>query len=244
MSAHAEKLSRHPYRMRDLCRLTGLERQVVHFYIKEGLLPEGHKTGRNMAWYGEEHLERLRTIKRLQEEHFLPLRAIRAVFEAREDTFTPAQERMLVAIKSELAGTLAPPDIQEAAVRLDELLARLGLPRNDFDDLVTLGFLIVRRDAEGREVVAGSDVWMVETQAEFRRLGFSRELGFGATDMVIYEEALSKLVMTEAERLTARLAHLPPAEVASMVRQALPALEKFIVRHHAAKIRNFFAALL
>ena len=117
----------HPYRMRDLCRLTGLERQVVHFYIKEGLLPEGHKTGRNMAWYGDEHLERLRTIKRLQEEHFLPLRAIRAVLEARADTFTPAQARMLLAMKSELAGTLAPPDMREAAVRVDDVLVIIGL---------------------------------------------------------------------------------------------------------------------
>jgi len=244
MSAHKLVPQTHPYRMRDLCRLTGLERQVVHFYIKEGLLPEGHKTGRNMAFYGEEHLERLRTIKRLQEEHFLPLRAIRAVFEARADTFTPAQERMLLAIKSELAGTLAPPDIQEAAVDLDALLARVGLPREDCDDLVKLGFLVVVRDAEGREQVAASDVWMIESQAEFRRLGFTRELGFGASDMVIYEEALSKLVMTEAERLTARLGHLPPTEVATMLRTALPTLERFIVRHHAAKIRNFFAALL
>jgi DNA-binding transcriptional MerR regulator len=236
--------ARLPYRMRDLCRLTGLERQVVHFYIKEGLLPEGEKTGRNMAWYGEEHLERLRTIKRLQEEHFLPLRAIRAVFEARADTFTPAQERMLLAIKSELAGTLAPPDIQEAGVPVDELLAKYGLERQDFDEIVTMGLIVVRRDAGGRELISASDVWMIENQAEFRRLGFSRELGFGADDMAIYEETLSRLVMVEAERLTARLAHLPPAEVASMLSRGLPLLEKFIVRHHAAKIRNFFAALL
>jgi DNA-binding transcriptional MerR regulator len=237
-------LRQHPYRMRDLCRLTGLERQVVHFYIKEGLLPEGHKTGRNMAWYGEEHLERLRTIKRLQEEHFLPLRAIRAVFEARADTFTPAQARMLLAMKAELAGTLAPPDIQEAAVLVDDQLHRHGLERRDFDDIVRMGLLVVGHDAEGREVISARDVWMIENQAAFRKLGFSRELGFGSDDMAIYEEAISKLVMVEAERLTARLAHLPPAQVAVMVRQALPLLEKFLVEHHAAKVRNFFAALL
>ena len=45
------------YRMKDLCELTGLPRQVIHFYIQQGLVPEGHKTGPNMAYYGEEHLE-------------------------------------------------------------------------------------------------------------------------------------------------------------------------------------------
>ena len=34
------------YRMGELCTLTGLPRQVIHFYIHEGLLPEGTKTGK------------------------------------------------------------------------------------------------------------------------------------------------------------------------------------------------------
>ena len=41
--------ARFPYRMKDLCDRTGLPRQVIHFYIQQGLLPEGQKTGRNMA---------------------------------------------------------------------------------------------------------------------------------------------------------------------------------------------------
>ena len=33
------------YRMRDLCSITGLSRQAIHFYIQQGLVPEGTKTG-------------------------------------------------------------------------------------------------------------------------------------------------------------------------------------------------------
>ena len=50
-------------RMRDLCEATGLDRQAVHFYIQQGLLPPGRKTGRNMAWYTHAHVERLDLIK-------------------------------------------------------------------------------------------------------------------------------------------------------------------------------------
>ena len=39
------------YRMKDLCEASGLPRQAIHFYIQQGLLPPGQKTGRNMAWY-------------------------------------------------------------------------------------------------------------------------------------------------------------------------------------------------
>ena len=69
------------YRMRDLCALTGLSRQAIHFYIQQGLLPPGHKTGRNTAFYGPEHVERVNVIRRLQHELFLPLKAIRALLD-------------------------------------------------------------------------------------------------------------------------------------------------------------------
>ena len=57
-----------PFKMKDLCERTGLERQVIHFYIQQGLLPEGKKTGRNMAYYGEQHVERVKLIRKLQHE--------------------------------------------------------------------------------------------------------------------------------------------------------------------------------
>ena len=48
----------------DLCRLTGLTRRTVRFYIQKGLLekPNGEKKG---AWYSQGHLERLARIRQL-----------------------------------------------------------------------------------------------------------------------------------------------------------------------------------
>jgi DNA-binding transcriptional MerR regulator len=50
---------------------------TVRHYLREGLLPEPVKTSRNMAYYPPEFVDRIRTIKRLQEERFMPLRVIR-----------------------------------------------------------------------------------------------------------------------------------------------------------------------
>ena len=61
-------------RMKDLCKATGISRQVVHFYISQGLLPPGKKTGQNMAYYSEEHVRRIELIRQLQEERFLALK--------------------------------------------------------------------------------------------------------------------------------------------------------------------------
>ena len=92
-----------------LSELTGLPRQVIHFYIQQGLLPEGTKTGRNMAYYSEHHLQTLKTIRALQEERFLPLKAIRAVLTDGEAAFTPPQRQLLSEVKQRLQTTLGAP---------------------------------------------------------------------------------------------------------------------------------------
>jgi DNA-binding transcriptional MerR regulator len=107
------------YKMADLCRLTGMPRQAIHFYIREGLIPAGHKTGRNNARYGDVHVERIRIVRQLQNERFMPLKAIRAVLDGRDDAFTPEQRGFLVDVKRRLATTLARPR-----------------GKSDFDDLV------------------------------------------------------------------------------------------------------------
>jgi DNA-binding transcriptional MerR regulator len=94
------------YRMKDLCDATGLPRQAIHFYIQQGLLPSGRKTGRNMAWYTEEHLERLHLIKKLQHERFLPLKAIKALFDGEDGVFSPRQHAFLAGVKERLAESL------------------------------------------------------------------------------------------------------------------------------------------
>lgn len=55
------------YRIQDLMKATGLTRRVIRFYVQRGLLPpaEGRGTGTN---YGEEHLVRLRAVRRLRAE--------------------------------------------------------------------------------------------------------------------------------------------------------------------------------
>jgi len=71
-----------PLRMAELSARSGVPRETIHFYLREGLLPRPRKGGRTVAYYGEEHLERLRTIRRLREEKYLPLAVIRRLLDA------------------------------------------------------------------------------------------------------------------------------------------------------------------
>ena len=55
---------------------------TVRHYLREGLLPEPVKTSKNMAYYPPEFVDRIRLIKQLQEERFMPLRVIREVLDS------------------------------------------------------------------------------------------------------------------------------------------------------------------
>jgi DNA-binding transcriptional MerR regulator len=79
-------------RMRELAEASGVPAPTIKHYLREGLLPEPVKTSRNMAYYPPEFVDRIKLIKRLQEERFLPLKAIKDVLELRERSRTSAAE--------------------------------------------------------------------------------------------------------------------------------------------------------
>jgi DNA-binding transcriptional MerR regulator len=60
----------------ELSQLSGVPLPTIKFYIREGLLPTGARTGRNQAEYSAEHLERLSLIRALREEAGLSVAAI------------------------------------------------------------------------------------------------------------------------------------------------------------------------
>jgi DNA-binding transcriptional MerR regulator len=79
-------------RMRELAEASGVPAPTIKHYLREGLLPEPVKTSRNMAYYPPEFVDRIKLIKRLQEERFLPLKAIKDVLDSMERSRTSAAE--------------------------------------------------------------------------------------------------------------------------------------------------------
>src|ERR687895_2101925 len=78
MSAPAAEL----LRISELAERADVPVATVRHYLREGLLPEPVKTSRNMAYYPPEFAERIRLIKQLQEERFMPLKVIRELLDS------------------------------------------------------------------------------------------------------------------------------------------------------------------
>jgi DNA-binding transcriptional MerR regulator len=245
-STRAIDRARWPFRMKDLCELTGLDRQTVHFYIAKGLVPEGHKTGRNMAYYGAEHLERIRLIRELQHERFLPLDAIRAVLDGEDAGFTHEQKAMLVEVKERVADVLRDarelPTTRQTLVPIAPLLRQHAVSVAELDQLVEVGLLALV-EVEGELHLPECDVWLVELRGSLRAAGFTEALGFRVEDLAMYAEAMSELFRREIRSLVPRLAKLPADRAAELFRRGLPLITSFLIRYHTAKARQFFTAI-
>jgi DNA-binding transcriptional MerR regulator len=63
MSARAN--SKKLLKISKLSELTGVARDAIHFYIKEGILPKPIKTKKNMAYYDEGYVEKIKLIKKI-----------------------------------------------------------------------------------------------------------------------------------------------------------------------------------
>jgi DNA-binding transcriptional MerR regulator len=72
------------FKLDELAEKADVSVRTIRYYVQRGLLPPPVFRGRDTV-YGEGHLNRLRLIKRLQDERYLPLEAIAAELEAKSD---------------------------------------------------------------------------------------------------------------------------------------------------------------
>lgn len=181
-------------RMRDLERATGVGRETIRFYIREGLLPEPERTGRNSAWYDARFVERLRLVRELRQKRFLPLHVIKAIVGG---DATPSRDeiRTLVELDGKLfpavAGMPVPP-----AERLGVVATRSGLSVSEIRALAENGALEITTRG-GREWLEEPAIHMVELWARVRRAGFSDALGFGPHRLRLYVDLVSWLAREE-----------------------------------------------
>lgn len=68
-------------KIKEVAQLSGVSLSTIRYYLREGLLPPPMKTGKTMAYYGQDYLKRLAFIKQLQSEKNMPLYFIKEVID-------------------------------------------------------------------------------------------------------------------------------------------------------------------
>ena len=208
-------------RMRELAQASGVPAGTIKHYLREGLLPEPVKTSRNMAYYPPEFVERIKLIKQLQEERFMPLRAIKSVLD--ED---PERARAMVELEDRiLERALAGERTRSSAAEVRE---SYGVPKEVLDRLEQLGVL-----SPNSRGYSPSDVKIIEAISRFRAGGYDEAIGFTVYDTLRYKRALEELVKEEVEVVMTRLAgEVEPDRVVEMLEAGSQPLQDLIAALH------------
>lgn len=208
-------------RIGELAEASGVPVPTIKHYLREGLLPEPVKTSRNMAYYPPEFVERIRLIKQLQEERFMPLRAIKAVLDE-----GPERARAMVELEDRiLERALAGERRRTGAAEVRE---RYGVPAEVLDRLAELGVL-----SPTSRGYSPSDIKIIEAIGRFRAGGYDEQIGFTVYDTLRYKKALEELVAQEVEMVMDRLAEeVPPERVVEMLEAGAEPLQDLIAALH------------
>ncbi len=180
-------------KMRDLAAQSGVSSGTIKHYLREGLLPEPVKTSRNMAYYPADFVDRIKLIKQLQEERFMPLKVIKGMLDEDPDRAMALVELEDRILERALAG-------EEARTSVAEVKRRYEMPGEVLDRLEELG--VLNPNSRG---YSPSDVRIVEAISRFRAGGYDERLGFTVYDTLRYKSVLAQLVKEEVEVLMERL---------------------------------------
>jgi DNA-binding transcriptional MerR regulator len=208
-------------RMRELAEASGVPAPTIKHYLREGLLPEPVKTSRNMAYYPPEFVDRIRLIKRLQEERYLPLKAIKNVLDEDPDRAKAMLELGDQILDRALAG-------ERSRTSAAEVRKRYGVPKEVLDRLAELEVL-----TPNRRGYTPSDVTIIEAISRFRAGGYDEQIGFTVYDTLRYKAALEELVRQEVDVVMERLAgEVPPERVVELLEAGAQPLKDFIAALH------------
>jgi DNA-binding transcriptional MerR regulator len=181
-------------KMQDLERATGVGRETIRFYIREGLLPQPERPSRNVAWYDPSFVERIRLIKELQQKRFLPLQVIKAIVGTDAE---PSRDEVKALL--ELDGKLFPAvggADRMPPERLSDVARRTALKAGEIRQLAATGLLEIET-REGDQWLDDTAIRIVEVWGKIRQAGYTDALGFGPERMRVYVDFVRWLAREE-----------------------------------------------
>ncbi|MFT6641724.1 MAG: DNA-binding transcriptional MerR regulator [Flavobacteriaceae bacterium] len=192
-------------KMKEVESLTGVTREAIRFYIRKGLLPAPEKPKNNVAFYTSAHVERIRLIKKLQDEKLLPLDVILDVIDQGELDLDaqPGLPGLEFAINERLS--LKSNGQRIGPENIKDLLSDTDLAAHDIDILIEDG--VVKPIEQGGQLFFSmQDSAIVKNWAKIKRNGFSEALDYSAHDLKLYHGACQQLAKQEVRRFFTRTA--------------------------------------
>jgi DNA-binding transcriptional MerR regulator len=178
--------------MRELSKLTGIQPGTIRYYINEGLLPKPLKTHRNMAYYDQSYVQRIKLIRELQEKRYFPLSIIKQILEQSESSMDSEEIKTILELEGKLFKNISTlPKLEP--LNTEDLSKRSGVPLAEIAEMEGIG--IIWRKSDGR--FDEDSVRILEILKKLRDAGYTEEAGFNSEFIKIYVDLIEVLARQE-----------------------------------------------
>ena len=181
------------------------------------------KSGRNVAYYSEEHVRKLQQIKELK-KRFIPLKFIKRLLTAR----TKEAEKTLDELQRRLN---LPADIlgPKLYFSFQDLKERTGLSTKELRKLEEMGVISSSSDAAGSKYER-EDLELALLVKKLKEAGYSEERGFtGISGLALYITHIKEIVDEEIRRFFENLPeNLNPQEAGYLADKGIEFYSDFI----------------
>lgn len=163
----------------ELVKRTGVPKETIHFYIREGLLRKPRKSGVNIADYHEGYVEQIQLIKDLRDNYYLPIPEIKKIIKNFKKQ-SPADQ----AISQFHSKYLRPLDLllSSSIAGSDAFRESTGLSRKWLANMEKWG--VITADYEnGEPVYSPDDVIIGRLLVDMDNLGFGPKDGYDPRDL-------------------------------------------------------------
>jgi DNA-binding transcriptional MerR regulator len=181
----------------ELIKQTGVSKETIHYYMREGVLQKPRKTGKNTADYTDSHVEQIRTIKALRENYYLPIPVIKKLIKKHKKQTHPEKSSFQFLI--------------EKFKPLEQLLSGEGIAgRKAFMETTGLSekwlsrmeeWGILAPDKKDEQVIYSSDnVIIGKLLVEMDRSGIGPREGFDQKELANFTNLFRQLVAKNLKR--------------------------------------------
>ena len=175
-----------------LVKRTGVPKETIHFYIREGLLRKPRKSGVNSAEYNETYVDQIQLIKDLRDNYYLPIPEIKKIIKDFRKQ-SPSDQ----AVSQFHSRFFRPTDrlfANEIEGR-DAFRQATGLGRKWLAMAEEWGVITPEILTDGETLYSPDDIAIGKLMVDMDRLGFGPKDGFDPEDLRYISEFVRKYVV-------------------------------------------------
>lgn len=175
-----------------LVKRTGVPKETIHFYIREGLLRKPRKSGVNSAEYNETYVDQIQLIKDLRDNYYLPIPEIKKIVKDFRKQ-SPSDQ----AISQFHSRFFRPADrlfANEINGR-EAFCQATGLGKKWLAKAEEWGVITPDISQDGETVYSPDDVAIGKLMVDMDRLGFGPKDGYDPEDLRFIGEFVKKYVV-------------------------------------------------